>query len=166
MENVAYLPTFSYPYICGYNETGCPEMTISDFNPNSRTPTLDELKVRVQNEVQNQALLEIAIICDSISQGTAYDLLRPNSVSWITNGGIVMKNNIINKEKYEQISKTYDNFITLSIVSFVFFGLLALINPNFFPRTFSFTVMLVIVPGTIGLLIDKKSWGGKYQCQR
>ena len=164
MDYVAPAPTFLYAYSCEYKGTGCIGIAMKNFKHNI-TPTIDELKDEEREETQNEAMSEIAITCESISQGTAYDLLGPNSVKWIINGGRVMKNNIINKEKYEQINKSYDNFITMSIVSFVIFGLLALTNPFFFPRALSFTAILVIIPGTIGLLIDRKSWKGKFQCQ-
>lgn len=166
MDYVPPIPTFSYAaYSCKYNETGCHEIAMYNIKFNSTTPTIDELKNKMENKAQNQAASEIAITCESISQGTAYDLVGPNSVNWIINGGVVMKNiSYLHEDKYIEISKSFDSYTRIFSVLIGILALTSIINPNFIPRPLSFIGIGMFLVGILGLRINKILWKENNKC--
>ena len=162
MNYVPALPPFSYAYSCKYNGTGCREIAMENVNTWNSTPTIDDL----QNEMRNKALSEIAITCESISQGTAYDLTsKPNYENWITTGGVVMKNiSYIHEDKYNEISKSFDSYTRIFSILIGMLALIAIVNPYFMPRPLSFIGIGMFLMGILGLRINKILWKENNKC--
>lgn len=145
MENISYL--YKQSATRGINFKKNSNTLIEDDNIpssiNSSTTTFKGFDIK---NVTNPNI-------GTYSKGTAYDILEKN----IMEGGIIMENLL----RREYIDKIYDIFIKIDycIMSILLF--LVAINPQFFPRIYSFLGIIIIIIGQIGLYIDKVQWRKK-----